>query len=278
MKLKITVSYIGLLVSTLIIGGCNHQDAANEIKVGTISGPETQLMETAKDIAFKKYGLDIDIVEFSDYNMPNTALNDGSIDANMFQHQPYLEQVIKDKHYNLVAVAKTFIYPMGIYSTKLKSVDDIKVKDVVAVLNDPSNEARALLLLQKAGLITLKAGAGANATPLDISNNPKQLQIKEIDAAQLPRVLPDVALAVINTNYAIPAGLIPRSAPGVAPTSKNALVVEGTDSLYANLVVVRADKKSDPHINQLVAALHSSEVLQSAQQLFNGQAIPAWKN
>lgn len=275
-QIKTTLSIFGLIMSSLFISACNHQEAANEIKVGTISGPETQLMETAKDVALKKYSLDVDIVEFSDYNMPNTALNDGSIDANMFQHQPYLDQVIKDKNYNLVAIGKTFIYPMGIYSSKLKSIKDVTTKDVVAVPNDPSNEARALLLLQKAGLITLKNGADATATSLDITNNPKQLQIKELDAAQLPRVLPDVALAVINTNYAIPAGLMPRPVAGAAPTLKNALFVEGSDSLYANLVVVRADRQNDPRFKELVDALHSPEVLQTAQQLFNGQAIPAW--
>lgn len=275
-QFKATLSIIGIVISSVFISACNHQEAANEIKVGTISGPETQLMQTAKDVALKKYGLQVDIVEFSDYNMPNTALNDGSIDANMFQHQPYLDQVNKDKHYNLVAIGKTFIYPMGIYSSKLKSINDVKTKDIVAVPNDPSNEARALLLLQKAGLITLKSGAGATATPLDISNNPKQIQIKELDAAQLPRVLTDVALAVINTNYAVPAGLMPRPVAGAATTTNNALFVEGTDSLYANLVVVRADKQNDPKLKQLVNALHSQEVLQSSQQLFNGQAIPAW--
>ncbi len=270
--IKIIVISLGLI----LISACSQQKSANEIKVGTISGPETQLMETAKDVALKKYGLQVDIVEFSDYNMPNTALNDGSIDANMFQHQPYLDQVIKDKHYDLVAVGKTFIYPMGIYSSKINSINDVHMKDIVAIPDDPSNEARALLLLQKAGLITLKAGVGATATPLDIASNPKQLQVKELDAAQLPRVLPDVVLAVINTNYAIPAGLMPNPPKGVKPSSKDALVVEGSDSLYANLVVVRTADKNNPQFKELVDALHSPEVLQAAQQLFNGQAIPAW--
>ena len=263
-------------LSAFVISACSHQQPANEIKVGTISGPETQLMETAKAVALKKYGLQVDIVEFSDYNMPNTALNDGSIDANMFQHQPYLDQVIKDKHYDLVAVGKTFIYPMGIYSAKLNSIKEVKSKDIIAIPNDPSNEARSLLLLQKAGLITLKAGAGENATLFDIATNPKQLQIKELDAAQLTRVLPDVALAVINTNYAVPAGYMPQATPGASRAANDALFVEGTDSLYANLVVVRADHQNNPQFKELVEALHSSEVLQSAQQLFNGQAIPAW--
>lgn len=260
----------------IFISACSHQQSANEIKVGTISGPETQLMAAAKDVALKKYGLIVDIVEFSDYNMPNTALSDGSIDANMFQHQPYLDEVIKNKHYDLVAVGKTFIYPMGIYSSKLSSINDVKTKDIIAIPDDPSNEARALLLLQKAGLITLKAGSGATASPLDIVNNPKQLQVKELDAAQLPRVLPDVALAVINTNYAIPAGLMPTPPKGVKPSLKNALFVEGKDSLYANLVVVKTADQNRPQFKELVDALHSPEVLQSAQQLFNGQAIQAW--
>lgn len=276
MKLQSILSPI-LLCSFIALTGCHpSSEAANEIKVGTISGPETQLMEVAKEVALKQYGLNVDIVEFSDYNMPNAALNDGSIDANMFQHQPYLDQVNKDKKYNLVAVGKTFIYPMGIYSNKLLTINDVKLNDEIAIPNDPSNEARALLLLQKAGLLTLKPGAGATATPLDIANNPKQLKIIEMDAAQLPRVLPDVSLAVINTNYAIPAGLIPRPAQGSAHTTQDAIFVEGSDSLYANLVVVRADEKDKPQFQELVQALHSPQVLQAAQNIFQGQALPAW--
>ncbi len=185
-------------------------------------------MEAAKKVAAQKYHLTVEIVPFTDYNMPNEALSDGSIDANMFQHQPYLDAAIKAKGYKIVAVAKTFVYPMGVYSKKITKLAALKPGAVVAIPNDPSNGARALLILQKAGLITLKPSAGATATIADISRNPKKLRFKEIDAAQLPRTLPDVDLAAINTNYAMIAGLIP---------SRDALFMKA-QSPYANLIVV----------------------------------------
>ncbi len=262
-----TLSLIFLLSFTLV--GCQqNQSADNSIKVGTISGPETQLMTVAKQVAKQKYGLDVKIIEFTDYTMPNAALNDGSIDANMFQHQPYLDAAIKAKNYKIAAVAKTFIYPMGIYSKKVKNLSEIPMGAIVAIPNDPSNEARALLLLSKAGLITLKPGFDTSATPVNILSNPKNLQFKELDAAQLPRVLQDVTISVINTNYAIPAGLSP---------DKDAIYEENKTSPYANLVVTRIDNATDPKVKELVASLQSPEVVQAAKQIFNGGATPAWR-
>ena len=207
------------------------------------------------------------MVEFSDYSIPNAVLADGSIDANIFQHLPYLEAANKAHGYELVPIAKTFVYPMGIYSHRMKSLKAIPSGAQVAIPNDPSNEARALLLLEKAGLITLKEGAGINATPMDVASNPHKFKFKELDAAQLPRVLPDVDLAVINTNFAVPAGLTP---------SNDALFLEDKDSPYANIVVVRQADKDDPKIALLIKALQSEEVLQKAKELFHDQAIVAW--
>ncbi len=245
------------------------QKSSNEktIKVGTIAGPETQLVEAAKSVAAKN-GLDIVIVPFTDYNMPNEALADGSIDANMFQHKPYLDAAIKAKGYKIVPVGKTFVYPMGVYSKKIHDISTLADGAVVAIPNDPSNEARALLILQKAGLITLKPNADTNATVADIASNPKKLKFKEIDAAQLPRVLADVDLAAINTNYSMVTGLIP---------SRDALILESPDSPYANLIVVREGSENDPRVKELVDALHSDAVQQEAKTLFKDQAIPAWK-
>ncbi len=226
-------------------------------------------MEVAKDVAKNKYGLKVKIVEFTDYIEPNSALNDSSIDANMFQHQPFLDQQIKDRHFKLISVAKTFVYPMGVYSKKIKRIQDLPDASIVAIPNDPSNEGRALILLQKAGLIRLNNTAGLYATPADIQDNPKKLKFKELDAAQLARSLADVGIAVINTNFAIPAGLIP---------TKDAILHEGRDSLYANILVIREDETNDPRIKQLTDALHSPEVLKTAKDLFNGQAIPAWQS
>ena len=237
-----------------------------EIKIGTISGPETQLMEVAKEVAQKEYGITIKIIEFSDYTIPNTALVDGSIDANMFQHQPYLDSVLKIKHYPLVAIAKVFIYPMAIYSKKWKNIANIPQHGIIAVPNDPSNEARALLLLQQAKLLTLRTADPLRANLFDVNSNTQELHIKEIDAAQLPRVLQDVDAAVINTNYAIPAGLTPE----------NSIFHENADSPYANLLVVRENDKNDPRFKKVIAALHSQAVIDKAKVLFNGGAIQAW--
>ncbi|MHB1946912.1 MAG: MetQ/NlpA family ABC transporter substrate-binding protein [Gammaproteobacteria bacterium] len=258
-----------VILSALILSACGETQDKNTLKIGTISGPETQLMEVAKQVAKDKYGLNIKIVEFTDYVQPNNALSDGSIDANMFQHQPYLDQQMKDRHFSLITVGKTFVYPMGVYSHKIKKLQALPTQAIVAIPNDPSNEGRALLLLQKAGIIKLKKTAGLYATPTDIESNPKQLNFKELDAAQLARSLPDVAIAVINTNYAIPAGLSP---------TKDAIFHEDHDSPYANIIVVRTDEKNDPRIKQLVASIQSEEVLKAAKEIFNDQAIPAWQH
>ncbi len=263
----LSLIFLTILVA-LVIGGCHQKQADNKsIKVGTIAGPETQLMEVAKQVAAQKYGLDIKIVPFTDYVMPNEALSDGSIDANMFQHKPYLDTAIKSQGYKIVPIGKTFVYPMGIYSQKIKNIKDVKDGSIVAIPNDPSNGARALLLLESAGLIKLKPGADINATQADIVSNPKHLKFQEIDAGQLPRALPDVDLAAINTNYAMLADLLP---------SRDALVIEGPNSPYANLVVVRIGEENDPRFKELLDALHSDEVTAEAKKLFQDQAIPAW--
>lgn len=264
LRILILISFV---MALFLLSACQQKEAANEIKVGTISGPETELMEVAKRVAEKKYDLDIKIVPFTDYTMPNAALSDGSIDANMFQTIPYFDADINARHYRLSIIGKTFIYPMAIYSKKISNIKDTPKDAIVAVPNDPSNEARALLLLQKAGLIKLKPGSGVFATTLDIEKNPLQLRIKQLDAAQLPRVLSDVTLAVINTNYAIPAGLFP---------TKDSIFMEAKDSPYANVVVVRTADKDNPKFKELVASLHSKAVLNAADKLFHGQAIPAW--
>ena len=269
MKNIVLILFIGVLSVFALLACSSQEKSSNVIRVGTISGPETQLMEVAKEIARKKFGLTVNIIEFSDYALPNAALADGSLDANVFQHQPYLEEDIKTKHYKLSIIGKTFIYPMGIYSKTVSKSDLGHLKDnaIVAIPNDPSNEGRALLLLQQAGLIQLKPGVGFSAVPNDISGNPKHIQIKEIDAPQLPRVLQDVDLAVINTNYASLADLYP---------DRDALFVEKKESPYANIIVVRTTDIDNPKLRHLVEALHSSEVKDAAKILFKGQAYPAW--
>lgn len=258
---------IFVIICTLLIVACGSPDKST-FKVGTISGPETKLMEIAKQVAKKQFGLDIKIVEFTDYIEPNTALNDGSIDANMFQHQPFLDQQIKDRHYKLVTVGKTFVYPMGVYSQKITNIMQLPKNATIGIPNDPSNEGRALLLLQKADIIKLKPTAGLYATPLDIVENPKELKFKELDAAQLARSLMDVDAAIINTNYAVPAKLFPK---------KDSILYEDGESPYANIIVVRENELNDPRVKQLVRALQSEAVLKAAKEIFDDQAIPAWQ-
>lgn len=251
----------------IALGGCQSKEDPNTVKIGTIEGPETQLMEVAQKVAQDKYQLNVKIIPFTDYALPNRALHDGSIDINMFQTIPYLDADNKAHGYNLKIAGKSFIYPMALYSKKFTSVQNIPEKSIVAIPNDPSNEARALILMQKAGLITLKSNANTLATPHDIIRNPKKLEIKEIDAAQLPRVLSDVSLAAINTNYAILADLYP---------SKDGLVIEDKSSPYVNVFAVRSGSEHDPKIEKLIKAFQSDEVKKKADEIFAGQVITGW--
>lgn len=255
------LTYIVLLFSLV---ACN-KPSPNTLVVGAIAGPETDLIETAKTVAQNKYGLDIKIIAFNDYNLPNEALQDGSLDANVYQHLPYLQAAMKAHNYNLEAIGRTFVYPVGIYSKKFKALTELPEKAIIAVPNDPSNEMRALQLLEKAQLITLKESN--NPGLQDIASNPHNLQFKEMDAAQLPRILPDVDAAVINTTFALPAGLTP---------SRDALFTEDKDSPYANIIVIRRDSPKKTQLELLVKALNSDEVKDKAKTLFGDAAIPAW--
>lgn len=256
-----------LLGALFFLSACHQQRAEDELYIGTIAGPETELMEVAKQVAADQYKLRIIIVQFNDYSLPNQALADGSIDANLFQHQPYLEATIEAKHYPLTAIGKLFIYPMGIYSSKWKDLNQLPDKAIVALPNDPTNETRALMLLQQGGLIKLKPHTSTIVSLQDVAKNPKNLQFKELDAAQLPRILPDVDFAVINTNFALLAGLNP---------SDNALLKEAANSPYANIVVVRTSEKDLPKFQHLLAALRSPQVIDKAKEIFKNQAIAAW--
>lgn len=249
-----------------LLAACGGKPTPNTLKVGAIAGPETELVQVAADVAHQQYGLNIKVIEFSDYNLPNAALQDGSLDANVYQHLPYLEAAMAAHGYDLEAIGKTFIYPTGIYSKKYKTLSSLPEHALIAIPNDPSNEARALLLLKNSGLITLKSSK--KTTLQDIADNPRKLTFKELDAAQLPRILDDVDAAVINTTFAIPAGLTP---------SRDALYMEDKDSPYANLVVIRKNSTKKSQLMLLVKALNSEAVQQKALALFGEGAIPAWK-
>ncbi len=253
-----------LILSLLSLVACNKPDP-NTLVVGTIAGPESQLVETAKEVAEKDYGLKLKIVEFNDYNLPNEALQDGSLDVNVYQHLPYLKAAMLAHGYDLQAIGRTFVYPMAIYSQKYKTLESIPDNSIIAVPNDPSNEMRAFLLLENAHLVDIKNTTN-QGTP-ELESNPKNLQFKEMDAAQLPRVLPDVAAAVINTTFALPAGLNP---------AKNALFMENKDSPYANIIVIKKDSQKRAQLELFVKAMNSPEVKAKAQQLFGSAAIAAW--
>ncbi|WP_153076353.1 MetQ/NlpA family ABC transporter substrate-binding protein [Paraburkholderia bonniea] len=239
------------------------------IKVGTIGGPDAQIWAVVQKVA-QREGLNVKVIEFNDYVQPNAALEAGDLNANSFQHQPYLDSQVRQRGYKLVTAGLTYISPIGVYSKKFKSVKDLPQHAKVAVPNDPSNENRALLLLQAQGVIQLKPGAGTNgnnATPLDIAANPKQIKLIELDAAQLPRALSDVDAAVVNTNFALAGGLDP---------TKDAIALEDIRSPYANLIAVRAQDKDKPWVKKLVAAYQSEEVRQFIKAEFKGSMIPSF--
>ncbi|WP_199637654.1 MetQ/NlpA family lipoprotein [Serratia sp. PAMC26656] len=271
MSLKFkSIAAIGALIGTLALAGCGQEEKdPNHIKVGVIVGSEQQVAEIAQKVAKEKYGLDVELVTFNDYVLPNEALSKGDIDLNAFQHKPYLDQQIKDRGYKLVSVGNSFVYPIAGYSKKIKSLDELKDGSQVALPNDPTNLGRSLLLLQKVNLIKLKDGVGLLPTVLDVTENPKNLKLVELEAPQLPRSLDDqqIALAVINTTYASQIGLTP---------AKDGLFVEDKDSPYVNLLVAREDNKDAENVKKFVQAYQSDEVNEAANKIFNGGAVKGW--
>ena len=239
---------------------------AETIKVGVTPGPHAQILEAVKPIAAKQ-GLDIQIVEFSDYVVPNEALNSGELQANSFQHQPYLDNQVADRGYKLVSVGQTVNFPIGIYSTKYKSLDDLPAGASVGIPNDPTNGGRVLLLLRDKGYIKLRDGVGFKPSVADITENPKKLKIVEIDAAQLPRSLPDLAAAGINTNYAKEAGLDPVKDP---------ILREDPKGPYVNVIAVRVADKDKPYVKILVDSYRSPEVKEFILTTFKGSVLPSW--
>ncbi len=260
----------GIIALPLVLSACDKAGKdANSIKVGISAGIDQPLWEAVKKVAKEKYNLDVETVTFTDYVLPNEALNSGDTDANAFQHGPYLAQQIKEHGYKLAAVGKTFVYPIAGYSRKYKSIAELPDGAQVAIPNDPTNLGRSLLLLQKTGLIALKDHTGLQPTSLDIINNPRHLRIVEIEAAQLPRTLDDgkVDLAVINTNYSTQIGLSPH---------KDGLFIEDKDSPYVNLIVARDDNKDSAKVKDLVKAYQTDEVAAAADKIYHGDAVKGW--
>lgn len=246
----------------------NTPDATKEVtlKIGASAVPHGEILKQVQQ-KLKEEGVNLEIKEFTDFIQPNIQVFEKQLDANFFQHTPYLDQFNKDKNMNLVKVAGVHIEPFGAYSQKVKSVDELQDGATVAIPNDPTNGARALALLDKNGLIKLKEGVGINGTVKDIVENPKNLKIKELEAAMLPRVLNEVDLALINTNYALEAKLSP---------TKDALFIEDKESPYINILVARPDNQDSEAIQKLVKALHSEDVKNFINEKYQGAIVPAF--
>ena len=239
---------------------------AGDLSVAATPVPHAEILEFVKP-ALAKEGVNLKVKVFTDYIQPNVQVAEKRLDANFFQHQPYLDEFNKAKGTHLVSVAAVHLEPLGAYSSKYKKLDELKDGSTVVIPNDATNGGRALLLLDKAGLIKLKDSTNILSTVKDITANPKNLKFRELEAATIPRVLTQVDLALINTNYALEAKLNPE---------KDALVIEGSDSPYVNILVARPDDKDSADMQKLVAALHSPEVKAFINEKYKGAIIPAF--
>jgi len=280
MKKKIGVMLGMTVLIMMMVVGCTTEKASTttaavtptatpavvKLKVGAAVVPHADILNSIKP-KLKEQGVDLEVVVLDDEGQLNPALADKQIDANYFQHVPYLDSVAKEKGYDFVVTAKVHVEPIGLYSQKIKSISELKDGASIAIPNNPSNEYRALALLQANGLIKLKEGiTNFSATPKDIVNNPKNLKFVEIDAAQATRSLPDVDAAVINTNYILEAKIDPKSA----------LFREDANSPYANIIVVRKGDENRPEIKKLDQALNSPEVKKFIQDKYGVAVVPAF--
>ncbi|MDG4862656.1 MetQ/NlpA family ABC transporter substrate-binding protein [Streptomyces sp. T-3] len=263
------VTAVGLAFAATACGadqGPGGGDKDGKLVVGATAVPAGEVLAyIQKDLAAKA-GLDLEIKEFTDYVLPNTSLQEGSLDANLYQHQPFLDDFNKSKKADLVPVTGAYLPPMGVYSKGVKDVTKLPAGATVAVPNDATNEARALQLLASKGVIELKKDAGQTATPADIASNPKKLTFSELDPAQLPRSLEDADAAVINNNYALDAGLSPK---------KDAILLESAkDNPYVNVLAVKKGNESDPRVKRLAKLLTSPEVKKFIEEKYQGSVLP----
>ena len=272
---KIIALLATLCLATLLIAGCGGSDkkaapaGADKkvtLKVGATPVPHAEILNLIKPTLAKE-GVDLQVIEFTDYVKPNLSLNDKELDANFFQHIPYLEKFAKDRNLQLVSLVKVHIEPMGIYSKTIKDIKQVPDGAKISIPNDPTNGGRALALLEKAGLLKMKEGVGVNGTVANITSNPKKLQIIEVEAALLPRSLGDVNLSVINSNFAMEAKLNPV---------KDSLFSEGKESPYANIGAVRKGDENRPELQKLAKALTSPEVKKFIEEKYKGAVVPAF--
>lgn len=257
-----------LFLSTLLLAAFTQANA--EFKVGVVAGPEADLAKTAAKVAKEKFNLDVKVVEFDDYIMPNVALGEKELDANAMQHRPYMNTIAKERGFQFVAAGNTFSYPVGAYSNKIKTLDEVKnLKEgaKIALPNDPTNCARALILLHEHGLIKLKDPTDLQSSLLDVVDNPKKFELIDADAASLPRILPDVDFAIINSNYAVNSNLLP---------ARDAIFLESKDNPYVNVVTVRQGDEDKEDVKNFVKSYQSEEVEKIAEELFKGAQVKGW--
>lgn len=266
---RLLVLGTAVVLSLGLLAGCSSTSASSDsvtLKVGATPVPHSELLELVKD-DLNEQGITLEIVEFTDYVQPNLALNDGQLDANFFQHLPYLENFNQEHGTDLVTVGGVHVEPMGLYSDKHGDVSALPEGGLIAIPSDGVNGGRALILLEEEGLIKLADDAGLEATEKDIVENPKALKFKAVEAAQLPRILVDVDAAVINGNYALEAGLSPV---------EDAILLEGSESPYANIVAVKAGSEEDEALVTLIEALQSEEIEGYILENYEGGVVPAF--
>lgn len=266
---KAIISLVSIIFIISLVG-CSDDSSASEesdkMVVGVTAGPHEQVMEKVKELAAKD-DFEIELKVFSDYIMPNKALSQGELDANVYQHQPFLDNYNDDQGTDLVSVAKAVNFPMGIYSEKIGDLSEIKEGAKIGLPNHSTGAPRALKLFEDAGLITLKEGAGADATVDDIAENPKNFDFVPLDPAQLPNLLGELSIAAINTNFAVEHGLNPKS---------DALHMEPKDSPWVNVIAVKAGNEDKPVVDKLLEYYHSPEVKTFIEDEFNGSVIAGW--
>lgn len=271
MKKHVFILLLLLLIGVLTAcgGGKTAGEALDEKKliVGATAGPHEQILEKVKEVAAED-DLEIELKVFSDYILPNTALSEGDLDANSYQHKPFLDQFNDDHGSDLTPVGKTILNPMGIYSEKFESFEDLPDGAVLGLPSDPTNGSRALFILEEAGFIKLKEDKRELAAVYDVEENPKNLEFIELEAAQIPKQLSELDAAAINTNFAIADGLSPK---------EDSILLESTNSPYVNYIVVRTENQDDPVIEKLIKAYQSDEVKQFIEEEFKGSIIPSWE-
>ena len=264
---RFEVVLAALFVLSLGVGslGVGSAEAA-KIKLGVDGGPHEEIGELVQKLAAEK-GLEVELVRFSDFVLPNAALADGDIDVNSFQHLPYLEEMMKDRGYKLVSIGKTVLMPLGVYSETVKSLDAIKNGMTVAIPNDPSNGGRALLLLQDRGLIEVDPAKELLPTVLDVTKNPHEFKFVELEASQMVRAIQDSDLSIITTNYAVESGLVP---------ARDALFIESSKSPYVNIIAVREGEEGQPEFKTLVECYNSDAVKAFVDEKYKGAIVCAW--